>query len=225
MAFPNQQALDMALIKTADEGNAGAMAVLLQRGANPNAGAGERPALFAAAAANHTNCIRLLLAAGADINACNAKGSTALMAAAFHGQTDAVRQLLEAGADRHLHNKDGTHAQRFAQMRGVSDIIQLLAQDPNEIVVYTRTGDRVIEEIFNFRALERISLVRKAAGAPVEAMFREGFDRIENLPALRDAFDKHRARGGKRSEDEIFPHAADKKPIDKKPGLAPPVPK
>ncbi len=224
MASYNQQALDMALIKTASEGNAGALAVLLQRGARPDAGAGETPALFAAAAANHTECIRVLLDAGADINVRNTKGSTPLMAAAFHGKLDALRQLLDAGADRHLRNNDNTNAEGFAKVRGSVEAVEMLSQNADEIFSYTRVGDRLIEEVFNFRALERISLVRKAAGEPVEAMFREGFDRIQNLPALRDAFDKHRARGGKRSEQEVFPQETGKT-LDKKAGVLPKPPK
>lgn len=210
----------MALVKTAGEGNAGVLTVLLQRGARPDAGAGETPALFAAAAANHTECIRVLLEAGADINVRNTKGSTPLMAAAFHGKLDALRQLLDAGADRHLRNNDNTNAEGFAKVRGSPEAVEMLSQNADEIFSYTRMGDRLIEEVFNFRALERISLVRKAAGEPVEAMYREGFDRIQNLPALRDAFDKHRARGGKRSEQDVFPQAMDKT-LDKKTGVLP----
>ncbi len=224
MASYNQQALDMALVKTAGEGNAGVLTVLLQRGARPDAGAGETPALFAAAAANHTECICVLLEAGADINVRNTKGSTPLMAAAFHGKLDALRQLLEAGADRHLRNKDNTNAEGFAKVRGLPEAVEMLSQNADEIFSYTRMGDRLIEEVFNFRALERISLVRKSAGEPVEAMFREGFDRIQSLPALRDAFDKHRARGGKRSEQDVFPQAMDKT-LDKKKGVLPKPPK
>lgn len=224
MASYNQQALDTALVKTASEGNAGAMAVLLQRGASPDAGAGETPALLAAAAANHTKCIRVLLDAGADINVRNTKGSTPLMAAAFHGKLEALRQLLDAGADRHLRNKDNTNAEGFAKVRGSMEAVEMLSQNADEIFTYTRVGDRLIEEVFNFRALERISLVRKAAGEPVEAVFREGFDRIQNLPALRDAFEKHRARGGRRSEQEIFPQGVDGR-LDKKPGALPRPPK
>lgn len=210
----------MALVKTAGEGDAGVLTVLLQRGARPDAGAGETPALFAAAAANHTECIRVLLEAGADINVRNTKGSTPLMAAAFHGKLDALRQLLDAGADRHLRNNDNTNAEGFAKVRGSPEAVEMLSQNADEIFSYTRMGDRLIEEVFNFRALERISLVRKAAGEPVEAMYREGFDRIQNLPALRDAFDKHRARGGKRSEQDVFPQAMDKT-LDKKTGVLP----
>lgn len=210
----------MALVKTAGEGDAGVLTVLLQRGARPDAGAGETPALFAAAAANHTECIRVLLEAGADINVRNTKGSTPLMAAAFHGKLDALRQLLDAGADRHLRNNDNTNAEGFAKVRGSPEAVEMLSQNADEIFSYTRMGDRLIEEVFNFRALERISLVRKAAGEPVEAMYREGFDRIQSLPALRDAFDKHRARGGKRSEQDVFPQAMDKT-LDKKTGVLP----
>lgn len=203
----SQDALDKALLKAAGQGRAEMVTMLLRQGADANAGAGEAPAIFIAAAGNHAECIRRLLNAGADINARNSKGSTALMVAAFNANMKALAVLLDAGADRSLRNKEGTDALSFAKTRGAADAINMLSQDPDEVIHQSRLGDRVLEEIFNFRTLERISLVRKAPGQPVEALYRESFTHIENLPALRKAFEQHRTRGGTRREQDVFPQA------------------
>jgi hypothetical protein len=205
-----QDTLDRALIKAAAQGKAEQLVSLLQQRANPNAGAGASPALFAAAAGNHAACIRLLLAAGAKVDVTNSKGSTPLMVAAFNANLKAMRVLLDAGADRSLKNRDGVDALAFAKTRGSPEAIALLNEEADEIIQRSRLGDRMLEEIFNFRTLERISLVRKGAGQPIEALYRESFTQIENLPALREAFQKHRQRGGKRTVEDVFPHRLDK---------------
>lgn len=205
-----QDTLDKALVKAAAQGKAEQVASLLQQRADPDAGAGASPAIFVAAAGNHATCIKILLAAGAKVDATNSKGSTALMVAAFNGNIKAMRVLLDAGADRRLKNRDGTDALSFARTRQSPEAIALLTQDPDEIIERSRLGDRLLEEIFNFRTLERISLVRKGANQPVEAIYRESFSRIEDLPALRSAFEKHRRGGGKRTVEDVFPHRLEK---------------
>jgi ankyrin repeat protein len=48
--------------------------------------------------ASSAEAVKLLVNAGADVNAAGKTGITALMRAAFNGKVDAVRALLEAGA-------------------------------------------------------------------------------------------------------------------------------
>lgn len=48
----------------------------------------------------HADVVRLLLDAGADVNAEDQNGSTALMLAAEEGHEDIVRILTEAGAQK-----------------------------------------------------------------------------------------------------------------------------
>jgi len=205
-----QEALDKALVRAAAQGKAELVASLLQQRANPDAGAGASPALFAAAAGNHAACIKILLAAGANVDVRNSKGSTPLMVAAFNANLKAMRVLLDAGADRKLKTREGVDALGFAKTRESLEAIALLTQDPDEIMQRSRLGNRTLEEIFNFRTLERISLVRKGPDQPVEALYRESFTLIEDLPALREAFQKHRQRGGTRTAEEVFPHRLNK---------------
>lgn len=205
-----QDTLNKALVKTAAQGKAEQLALLLRQGAHPDAGAGTAPALFVAAAGNHAACIRLLLGVGAKVDVTNSKGSTPLMVAAFNANLKAMRLLLDAGADRSLKNRDGTDALKFAKARESAEAVALLNEDADEIIQRSRLGDRMLEEIFNFRTLERISLVRKGADQPIEALYRESFTHIEDLPALREAFQTHRQRGGKRTVEDVFPHRLDK---------------
>ena len=56
-------------------------------------------ALFAAAFHGHTEVARILIEAGADVNACNARKETALHEAASNGYNNLVTLLLDNGAD------------------------------------------------------------------------------------------------------------------------------
>jgi hypothetical protein len=79
------------------------------------------------------------------------------------------------------------------------------------VILRSKLGDRTLEEVFNFATKERISLVRKEAGAPVEAFIRESFSDISEKSGLRLAFEEHKRRGGKVPEDEVFPDKIVKK--------------
>lgn len=77
-------------------GNATAVAYLLQVGANPNLTSTGETALFAAVSSDSLECVRLLLDAGADLNATDSDGWTCL----FHLRSERVAHyLLEHGAD------------------------------------------------------------------------------------------------------------------------------
>ena len=60
-----------------------------------------------AAAHKQADVMRLLLAAGADVDAKNDDGSTALMAASHKGDINVVRLLLDAKADVNIRDRDG----------------------------------------------------------------------------------------------------------------------
>ena len=83
-------------------------------------------------------------------------------------------------------------------------------ETPDVIILRQQAGDRLLEEIFNFAALERVTFVRKAPGAAVEAMLRENFADMSNTSLLEKAYAEHLRLGGKRAADEIFPAAKPK---------------
>jgi ankyrin repeat protein len=82
--------------------------VLLSAGANPNLGDrnASSPVLKAAGAQKGTACLALLLAAGADANAHDAR-SPALMFAVSEGAVENVRLLLEHGGNPNFPMGDG----------------------------------------------------------------------------------------------------------------------
>lgn len=66
--------------------------------------------LISAALFNKPEMVKLLIAAGADLNFQNKEGSTALITAAFFGRPAIVKMLLDSGADKTIKNKYGATA-------------------------------------------------------------------------------------------------------------------
>ena len=69
---------------------------------------------------------KIILAAGADINAKNNEGMTALMKAARLGMVDNVKQLLRHGADRHMKDNSGKTVLDYAKEHGYYSVIEVL---------------------------------------------------------------------------------------------------
>jgi ankyrin repeat protein len=85
-------------------GNVAAVSYLLKVGANPNLTSSGETAIFAAASGDSVECVRLLVEAGANVNAEDCDGWTCL----FCLRSEAVAQyLLEQGADPSLRDQCG----------------------------------------------------------------------------------------------------------------------
>jgi ankyrin repeat protein len=120
-----------ALMMTSDVEKARA---LLAVGADVNARAtfGDTP-LMVAALRGETDRVKILIEAGADVNA-DTGGSTALMRAAYQGGSETVRLLLNAGADVRARDLLGRTALHFAaenMRRAVLDAILAARPDVN----------------------------------------------------------------------------------------------
>lgn len=90
----------------------------LSEGANPN-GCGLGVPLHEAASCGHERNIRLLLAAGADVNAADERGNTALLIAAREGKEKAVAVLCgHPGIRKDIRNADGQTACDFLHRVG-----------------------------------------------------------------------------------------------------------
>ena len=55
----------------------------------------------------HVDCLRELVAAGAEVNIQENDGWTALMLAAQNGHVDCLRELVVSGAEVNIQNNDG----------------------------------------------------------------------------------------------------------------------
>jgi hypothetical protein len=210
---------DKAASKAAADGDLAELQRQVAGGAGLNQDHGSTP-LLEAAINNRRDCLLWLLERGADANAANDKGSTALMWAAYFGDTKAVEALLLHGGNPARQDCEGMTAATFAKAKPA--VLALLLQDPDEISWYTKVADRTMQEVYNFRLKERITLLRKAEGGDVEAMTRQSFCELADVTPLRRAFALHCARGGKTPEEEVFPTTLAKLPGPRPgmPGLA-----
>ena len=84
-------------------------------------------ALIAAAEANQTDTVQILLDNKADGNASNLQGRTALMFAAGHGNAQLCNVLLKAGADTSMDDTSNKTAQSYAESNFHDNITKLLA--------------------------------------------------------------------------------------------------
>jgi ankyrin repeat protein len=84
--------------------------------------------LHAAAAGRHLEVCRVLLAAGADVNAIQHGGFTPLHEAAQHGDVEMVELFLSAGADPTVSVTDGGTAADLAEAAGHHDVATRLRE-------------------------------------------------------------------------------------------------
>lgn len=76
---------------------------------------------------NYSECITVLLKAGADPNGVNADtGVTPLMLAVQMGNLECVRELLNYQAEVFVHDKSGKTARDYASLQGNTDCIELI---------------------------------------------------------------------------------------------------
>ena len=74
----------------------------------------------------HREAVRVLLDAGAAVDAQTSTGNTPLMWSAARGHTDLAIMLLSRGADTWLANENGDTALMWASAQGHLDITQLV---------------------------------------------------------------------------------------------------
>ena len=86
----------------------------------------EMTALVYSAKKGHIDCLRVLLDAGADVNAKNEDGNTSLIYSAKKGHTDCLSALLDAGADVNAKDKNGVTSLMYSARNGHSDCLRAL---------------------------------------------------------------------------------------------------
>jgi ankyrin repeat protein len=131
-------------------------------------------ALVKEARAGRVEVVRLLLAAGANVNAQNRYGSTALREAAMHGHVEAVRLLLAAKADVNMQNQNGDTALIEAARDGRVDIVQLLLAAKADVNAQSQWGHTALIYAARGGSVEVVQLLL-AAGADVNAQDQNGW--------------------------------------------------
>lgn len=118
------------LVIRAQNGETDEVQSLLAAGVRPDA----RPdstgatALIVAGAGGHSDTVKVLVAAGADMNGQDESGLTALMAAARLGHSDTVKVLIAAGANVNVPRKSGATALTIAREAGHGEIVHMLQE-------------------------------------------------------------------------------------------------
>ena len=203
-----QKVLDKAYLEAAKKGNVSQLKDLLARGAALLANDDGNTALFYAAQYGRRDAVDFLLDQGIPFDVKNRIGSTPLTGAAGGGHKEVAWELYMRGANPAEKNQTGMSALDYARSAGYPDMIELLTRKREvvEVSFSRQTGDRTLQEIFNFTHQERLTLIRKGGEAgPVEAIQREGFDKVTDEWRLREAFKIYKKRGGTITEAAIFP--------------------
>jgi hypothetical protein len=192
-----------ALLKAAQDGNLLEMKRLVSLGAEVRQPGNDGPLVWAANN-GHTECVRWLLDHGSDINEQYNGVFAPLWCAASQNKFDAVKLLVDRGADQNLLT-NGKTALQIAQGKKYDDVARFLERTPDQVSYSWPLDNRVMQEVYHFPRLERVTLLRKSEGGDVETMQRESFASLGDIPPLRAAFEEHRRRGGKLAESDVFP--------------------
>ncbi|KAJ5536372.1 hypothetical protein N7513_009558 [Penicillium frequentans] len=118
-----------SLLDAAGFGDATAVRLLLDKGADVNAqGGGYGNALQAASVGDHEEMVQLLLEKGVDVNEQGGGYGNALQAASLGGHEEVVQLLLEKGADINAHGGEYSSALQAASVRGHEEVVHLLLE-------------------------------------------------------------------------------------------------
>ncbi len=143
-------------------------------------------------------------------------GYDALMVAAHNGHENVVKRLLDIGFDPCRKWKNGKSPMGLMRERKQMAAIKLvekyhplshdirMTEETGKLVTTDILGERCIQEIFNFAARDRLTLVRKGLDGEVEGVTRDQFKDID--PAyLQGKLELFRQRGGEAGDDVLQP--------------------
>ena len=137
-----------ALLDAVRAGNVAAVRKLIGESANVNELDGSQDApLVMAAYLGHTEIVRLLLAAGADVTAVDpGMKATALHAAAYAGRTDAARLLIEYGIDIDKQGpRNGYTALHDAIWQGHLETARVIIEAGANLALATHSGETPLQ--------------------------------------------------------------------------------
>lgn len=116
----------MELLKAIHRGEFDQLNEMLGYGADINAQSGGWSPAMQACGDGQLKCLRILIAAGADLNASGERGMTPLMVAAMESETGCLVALLKAGVDLEKKDDWGNTAAWFAAAYGSVDCLDRL---------------------------------------------------------------------------------------------------
>lgn len=165
------QTLEEQLLDAAFSGDADKVRVLLKKGAHANeAKVGITP-LMAAASRGYVPVLRLLLAAGAQVNAQDRAHVTALMLAALQSSAEGVDLLLQSGADINAKTTSGQTAVMFAAGLAKADVVRSLLRGKPDLRVQDEDGWTALTWAELNNDLQIPGLLKRAGAPPGPAQF------------------------------------------------------
>lgn len=143
-------------------------------------------ALMLASMYGNTSCVRLLLEAGAEVNAENAFDETALTYTAFFGHVDCMQLLLKAGASANVKDHDNTSALYHASMNGRVEVVRLLLEPQYLVDLDTRCDISLTTPLGAAAASGHLEIVEMLLdrGADVSCGYLEGTTALLNAGSM-----------------------------------------
>lgn len=135
--------------------------------------------LTAASSEGHTECVKLLVDAKADVNAKDKDSTTSLMAASARGHLDVVQTILAAGAHVNEQNVDGHTALMFAY--NGKNQVETLWERYNQFVEEAKNNGESKEDIEDNETGTIIQDALNNHTALVDLLIKNGAD-----PSLKD---------------------------------------
>ncbi len=178
--------IEPPLLTAARTGRPGPMKALIARGAKVDAGS--PTALMGAAAEGHAEAVALLLASGADVRRTLKSGFGALHFASRNGRLDAARALLKAGADP-KEAIDAPSGGRGAVRRGTAPLILAVENGHFELALELVSAGADPNDVrAGYSALHALSWVRKPHRGDEEdgQPPPDGSGRIDSLTFVRE---------------------------------------
>lgn len=148
----------------------GDLAAVKRLSGSPGALAGDAEGitpLMLAAGLGNAAMVGVLLAAGADVNAADARGFTALFRACYNGDEDrgypdVVQALLDAGADREAKIGYGVRPLMYAAGNGEAGVVEVLLRAGAEVAARNEGGRTALMMVKDRDYVDVINLLHEA---------------------------------------------------------------
>ncbi len=131
--------------------------------------------LFLAVKKDYTRIGRVLIRAGAEVNARNNYGDTPLHKAAWEGRTELVKSLLEAGAKVNAGDRDGETPLHWAASKRETQVAKILIEGGAEVNAKDEDSETPLHFAAHLGHNKKTIMVLIAAGAEVNARNKCGW--------------------------------------------------